>query len=146
MAADNDTNLTVFRRLVEEGFSAGDLSVPDEVIADDFIEHQTGISPANRDGVKAAIAFLHRLAPDFNLTVEALCPDGDLVWGRMTGRGTHAGEGLGEPTGRTWEITIIDVCRFRGGKIVEHWGVPDRFAQMQQLGLLSVGRPAVAPR
>jgi predicted ester cyclase len=30
----------------------------------------------------------------------------------------------------------MDVCRFEGGRIVEHWGVPDRFAQLAQLGLL----------
>jgi predicted SnoaL-like aldol condensation-catalyzing enzyme len=35
-------------------------------------------------------------------------------------------------------LDIMDVCRFRDGLIVEHWGVPDRFSQMQQLGLLAV--------
>jgi predicted ester cyclase len=29
-----------------------------------------------------------------------------------------------------------DGCRFEDGKIVEHWGVPDRFALLAQLGLL----------
>ncbi|MCI0397830.1 MAG: ester cyclase [Chloroflexi bacterium] len=33
-------------------------------------------------------------------------------------------------------ITVFDICRFSDGKIVEHWGVPDRFAVMAQLGLL----------
>ena len=41
------------------------------------------------------------------------------------------------PTGRSFAITVIDVCRFENGKIVEHWGVPDRFHQLAQLGLLS---------
>jgi hypothetical protein len=40
-------------------------------------------------------------------------------------------------------ITVIDVCRFEDGRIVEHWGVPDRFHQMAQLGLLP--RPAAQP-
>jgi hypothetical protein len=30
----------------------------------------------------------------------------------------------------------MDVCRYRDGLMVEHWGVPDRFDQMEQLGLL----------
>jgi predicted SnoaL-like aldol condensation-catalyzing enzyme len=55
---------------------------------------------------------------------------------RATGRGAHTGPGLGEPTGRSWEITVMDVCRYRDGLMVEHWGVPDRFDQMEQLGLL----------
>ena len=54
----------------------------------------------------------------------------------MTSTGTHTGPGLGEPTGRTWRITVFDIGRFEDGKLVEHWGVPDRFTQMAQLGLL----------
>lgn len=128
-------NEAVFRRLIDEGFSKGDVSVVDELMSEHHIEHQDGLG-AGRDGVKGAIAFLHRLAPDFTLTVEALVAQGDTVWGRMTARGTHTGPGLGQPTGRQWKVTVMDVCRFEDGRIVEHWGVPDRFTQMEQLGLL----------
>jgi hypothetical protein len=38
----------------------------------------------------------------------------------MTARGTHTGPGLGRPTGRPFEVTVIDICRFRAGLIVEH--------------------------
>jgi predicted ester cyclase len=122
-----------FRRLVEEGFSRGSLQVVDQLLAADHVEHQDGMAPKDRSGVKNAITFLHRLAPDFSLTVEATAAQGDLVWGRLTGRGTHTGPGIGEPTGRRFQITVMDVCRFRDGLIVEHWGVADRFAQMEQL-------------
>ena len=43
---------------------------------------------------------------------------------------------MGPPNGKAFEITVIDIARFENGKIVEHWGVPDRFAVMAQLGLL----------
>ena len=123
-------------RMVIKAFATGDDSLIDEVVAPDFVEHQFGIDPANAEGMKGAIHFLHRLAPDFNFVVDELVEDGDKVWGRMTGTGTHTGPGLGEPTGRSWDITVFDVCRFKDGKLVEHWGVPDRFAQMAQLGLM----------
>ena len=96
---ERDRNVAAFRRLLEEGFGAGDLAVVDEVVSAQVVEHQFGIAPADRDGVKAAITFLHRLAPDFRIRVEATAADGDLVWGRMTSRGTHTGPGLGAPTG-----------------------------------------------
>lgn len=136
MDANQAANERAFRRLIEDGFGRGDLTVVDEVVAEDCVDHQPAIQPPNRDGVKNAISFLHRLAPDYSLQVETMSVDGDLVWGRMTARGTHTGPGIGQPTGRSWEITVMDVCRFRDGRIVEHWGVPDRFSQLQQLGLI----------
>ena len=31
---------------------------------------------------------------------------------------------------------MIDIARVVGGRIVEHWGVPDRFAMLAQAGVL----------
>jgi predicted SnoaL-like aldol condensation-catalyzing enzyme len=33
-------------------------------------------------------------------------------------------------------IDVVDICRFSNGKLVEHWGVPDRFALLHQIGAL----------
>jgi len=133
---EEERNVTAFHRLIDEGFSRGDLSVVDEVCAEDHIEHQDGFTPPDRQGVKQGIAFLHRLSPDIAVTVEDLMAQGDKVWARLRARGTHSGDILGGPTGRAFDITVMDVCRFRDGRVVEHWGVPDRFAQMQQLGIV----------
>ena len=136
-------NLAAFRRLIDEGFSRGNLAVVDETCAENLIEHQDGFDPPNREGVKRGIAFLHALAPDIRVTVEAIDAIEDRVWARLRARGTHGGRVLGGPTGRPFEITVLDLGRFRDGAIAEHWGVPDRFAQMVQLGLLQLaGQPA----
>jgi len=57
------------------------------------------------------------------------------VWVRMRGRGSDP------RSGKSIAIDVIDVCRFEDGKLVEHWGVPDRFALMHQAGALPP-RPA----
>jgi predicted ester cyclase len=139
-------NVDAFRRLIAEGFSGGDLSVVDEVMAEDHVEHQEGVEPPTREGVKHGIAFLHSLSPDIEVTIEDIAAaGGDKVWARLRARGTHGGEALGGPSGRAFDITVMDVCRFQNGRIVEHWGVPDRLAQMQQLGIIP-GAPAPASR
>ena len=47
------------------------------------------------------------------------------------------------PTGRVGFTEVIDICRIEGGKIVEHWGVPDQLGMMLQLGLIAPpARPA----
>ncbi len=134
----------VFRRVIEEGFSKGDLDALDQCFPPTFEEHQFGLPPT-LEGLKRSIRELRAAFPDLNLTIEDVVMDGDKLWARMTARGTHQGPLMGRPpTGKSFTITVIDVCRFEEGKIVEHWGAPDRFAQMHQLGLLPQARQAAA--
>jgi predicted ester cyclase len=100
-----------------------------------YREHQFGLK-TTLEGMKEDIQYLRAAFPDLHLTIEQSCAAADTVWIRMTARGTNRGPFIGPPTGKPITITVIDVCRFENGKIVEHWGVPDRFAVMAQLGLL----------
>ena len=140
-----EKNIAAFRRIAEEAFSQGKLNVLDEVCAPGLDEHQAGIEPPSVEGLKAAIVSLRGGFPDLQLTVEDVLATGDRVWARLRCRGTHRGTFMGiPPTGRTFETTAIDICRFEGGENVEHWGVPDRLGRMEQLGL--VPPPPMAPR
>jgi len=144
LTREQQVNVAALRRLIEEGFSGGATGVVDEVCAQDLVEHQEGFDPPSREGVKRGISFLHALSPDIEVTMAEVDAVADRVWAWVRARGTHSGAILGGPTGRPFEITVMDVCRFRDGKIVEHWGVADRFAQMMQLGLLQLGPQAAA--
>jgi predicted SnoaL-like aldol condensation-catalyzing enzyme len=61
-----------------EGFGQGDMSVLDEVVAEDFIEHQQGL-PQGREGLKDVIRDLRRAFPDLSYTVVQMVEDGDKV-------------------------------------------------------------------
>jgi predicted ester cyclase len=129
----------VFRRLIEEGFNKGNLEALDDCFPLRYAEHQFNM-PSTREEFKRTIRSLRETFSPFSLTIEDMVADGDKVWARMTGRGTDGKGYKGRPpTGRSFVITVIDVCRFEEGKIVEHWGVPDRFHQLAQLGLLPRG-------
>jgi predicted ester cyclase len=132
------------RRLVDEGFTHGDMGVFDELMAPDVVEHQRG-NPAGVEGTKATVRTLHRWLSGFSLTIEDLVVDGDTVWLRNRARGTHAGSIMGHPaTGRLVEVDVFDVMRFEDGSVVEHWGVADQVGLLGQIGALSApsGRPA----
>jgi predicted ester cyclase len=139
-----DRHESVVRRLIEEGFNGGNLDVCDALTAPVFVEHQNfgpGHAPG-AEGVKAVIASLRSAYSDFRLQIEHLAVDGDLVWLHMTGSGTNDGPFMvNPPTGRTIRIDVFDLIRVVDGRMVEHWGVPDRLGALLQLGLL---RPAVA--
>lgn len=131
-----EQNKAVFRRVIEEGFNNGNLDALDACFAPTYIEHQFDLPPTLEE-FKGSIRFLRDTFAPFSLTIEDMVADGDKVWARMTGRGTDSKGFMGRsPTGRSFAITVMDVCRFEKGKIVEHWGVPDRFHQLAQLGLL----------
>jgi predicted ester cyclase len=135
----------LFRRLIEEGSNAGDLSVADAVTAPDLAEHQEfGPDHApGAEGVRAVISSLRRAFSDFHLQIEDLAVSGDTLWARLTATGTHDGPFMGHPpTGRRMRATVFDVIRVADGRMVEHWGVPDRLSVLYQLEIV----PRPVPR
>ncbi|MCA1673605.1 MAG: ester cyclase [Actinobacteria bacterium] len=57
--------------------------------------------------------------------------------GAVRARGTATGPFFAPPSSRPVDITILDVAQVvDGSSIVEHWGVPDRFAMLAQTGVL----------
>jgi predicted ester cyclase len=133
-------NQADFREVIGEAFSKGNYNVLSAHFDPGFIEHQFGLHPTI-EGMQADIQFLRKAFPDFKLTLEDIVSDGDKVWARMTARGTNLGGFMGPPNGKPFKVTVFDVVRFKDGKIVEHWGSPDRFAMLAQLGLLPQPQP-----
>jgi predicted ester cyclase len=137
----------VFRRLIDQGFTGGDLSVAEELTSPDLVEHQD-FGPdhaAGAEGVRTVISSLRRAFPDFRLEVQALTVAGDTAWARLLATGTHDGPFMGHPpTGRHMRATVFDVVRVADGRMVEHWGVPDRLSVLYQLGILKQPVPRAA--
>jgi predicted ester cyclase len=130
-------NLDLFRLIINRGFNQGDLSVADEVCAEKFSEHEY-LAPTDLSGpenLKVMIQSARREVDGLTLTIEDVVADGDKVWARMVARG------IDPRSGKTITMSVMDVCRFENGLMVEHWGIPDRFALLHQLGLLP-GPPA----
>ena len=131
--------IRVVERMLTEGFATGDTDIVDELCSPDLIEHQFGLSGSGPEAiakVKRAIADVFRAIPDIRFTIGDAAERGDTVWIRAEATGTQTGPFVGPPTGRPVRFTVIDVARVVDGRIVEHWGVPDRFAILVQTGQL----------
>jgi steroid delta-isomerase-like uncharacterized protein len=130
-----EENKKVFGRLIDEGYNQGNLAALDELFASNFSDHQDGINPPSLEGVKNFIKHARTAFPDLSLRIEEMVLVEDKTWSRITARGTHQGVFMGlPPTGKCFEVSRFDVCRFENGKIAEHWGVIDRLNLLQQLG------------
>jgi ketosteroid isomerase-like protein len=136
------SNLELFKAILERGFSRGDLAVADEICAEIFLEHEylarTDVSGSAI--LKAQIEEARNAIANLKLTIEATVETSDTVWART--RATGSDPRSGKPVA----IDVFDVCRFKNGKLVEHWGVPDRFALLHQTGALPRPFPGPKPR
>ncbi len=137
-----ERNKALTQRFYEEVVNRGDLSLVDELLAPDHVEHEllAGVKPG-REGVKQLFAGLREAFPNLKTSVDDLLADGNKVVARVTMSGTQAREFMGIPaTGKSFRITVIDIMKFDDGRITEHWGVSDTGSLIQQLtGVASPG-------
>ena len=127
------------RRFWEEAFNGRDLSLLDELIAADYVNHAA--LPGTPPGPAGQAAVLQRLwaaLPDARFEITHLAADGDVVICIGTMSGTHAGELLGVPaSGRRVEWRMCHLMRFdTDGRAVEHSAIRDDLGLMRQMGAL----------
>ncbi|MEZ5416693.1 MAG: ester cyclase [Vicinamibacterales bacterium] len=115
--------------------SEGRLDVIEEVVAEDFIEHEALPDiDDGRDGLRQLFQSMHQAFADFSITIEQMVAEGDKVFALVTMQGIHRAEFMGIPSkGKPMMVPVADVMRIDGGRIVEHWGVMDSGVLMQQL-------------
>jgi predicted ester cyclase len=133
-----DLNRAVIRRIFDEGFNKRNLSVLDEVIAPEYVNHDMLMSRPGPEGFKEVVRAVLRGFPDIAITIDDVVSDGDRVATRGHFVGTHKGEFMGiPPTGRRVDVSFIDVWRLVDGKAVENW------VRLNTLGLIQVIAPAM---
>ena len=132
------TNKAVLRRFFEEIFNKGHLSVADEIVAIDYVNHTPapGEQPG-REGLKGFVTYLRAAFPDIHFTVDQQVTEGETAVTRLTLTGTQQGEFAGIPaTGKPVNVTAINIHRVSDEQIQEAWINWDALGMMQQLGAI----------
>jgi steroid delta-isomerase-like uncharacterized protein len=128
-----------------ELISTGDFDGFFDLIADDFVEHETGpgLEPT-KAGTRQVFDMLRAGFPDLRFDAEDVLESGDKVVARLRVTGTNTGDFMGIPaSGKSIDIQAIDIVRFGAdGLVHEHWGVMDIMSLMQQIGAVPEGPPA----
>lgn len=127
----------VTRRFYDDLISRGDLELLDELVHDDFIEHEEfpGLPPG-KEGLRTFVTLMRDAFPDLDVAIEDMVAEGDKVASRVRFSGTHRGEFMGiPPTERKIDVAVIDIVQYRDGKASHHWGLTDQMAMMKQLGV-----------
>ncbi|RXZ72762.1 ester cyclase [Agromyces albus] len=133
-----DDNKALVRRFYAE-IDAGNIDAMDELVAEDYLDHNPpfpGLS-AGREGLKEAFLVFLKATPGRHEIDDQLA-EGDKVVTRLTASGRHEGDLPGPlpATGAELRETAVAIHRVEDGKIVEHWSNRDDLGLMQQLGVI----------
>ena len=131
MSADNHTILV--QRYIDEVWNGGQSATL--FFAPHYKRYVTAIAVPLSGAEQQRIMSFQRAFPDLHFSIDDLLADGDRVVFRATMRGTHLGRFRTiVPTGKHVTVAVLDVVRVEQGLFVEHWGGPDPFDLLQQLG------------
>jgi len=132
--ADIEKNKRAVLTLYETVFRSHDFSRLDEIMRDDYIQHNADC-PQGKAGFVQFFEEIFAGIPDFAYTMNRIVAEGDLVMMWSTTTGTHRYEWLGcPPTGNKLKFDVVDVFRLEDGLIAEHWDVADTLTLFTAIG------------
>ena len=133
---DYPTDAIPVHLMLREVWSAGDLALVDELVAEEHVQHDPVFSEPvrGRSALKEAIGRYRTGTPDLRMAVEAMYVDDGTVIARYTATGTHEGELLGvAPTGRPLTADGVYLSHVDDGKLVESTDMWDAFGVLRQI-------------
>ena len=130
-----EDNKQAARRFYQEVINGRNLDAMDELLTPDGVDHTFGSQSAEQ--AKQFFGMVQQAFPDLHAEVHDVIGEGELVAARVTYTGTHQGEFVGIPaTGKQTTISGVDFFRMQDGRQFEHWGGPDMFSLLMQLGVM----------
>jgi predicted ester cyclase len=117
-----ESNVSLVRRLIDEGWNQGRLEVLDELVAEDAVSGPDGPT-FGRQAWKDEIAYFRSMFPDLRFDINDLFGADDRVALRWAATGTDTGGFMGRPpTGRRITSAGVDIYRIADGLLVQAWG------------------------
>ena len=131
-------NKALVRRFYEE-IDKGNIQVLDELVAEDYLDHNPPPFPglgSGREGLKQAFKLFQKATPGYH-RIDDQIAEGDKVVTRLTSFGKHEGDLPGAPrTGNDMQMTSITIHRIANGKLAEKWSEKDMLGLLRQIGVM----------
>jgi steroid delta-isomerase-like uncharacterized protein len=130
-------NIELVRRWVRQGLG-GDAAVAEELLADEYVNHDAGPDdPPGPQVQRDIIVRMHRAFSNLEFVIVDIFAEGDRVVVRDRMIGSNTGPFFGRPaTHKSVDVERITIYRVEGGKLRESWTAMNTFALLQQLGLV----------
>lgn len=134
----SEANKTVVRRIVEEHWNQRNAALVSELFAPTVSLRTPDGTLEGLSGAAALLDAYGTAFPDFRVNLQDLLAEGDRVILQWTFTGTHRGAlGVIPATGRHVDTPPgLAIFRLEHGKVVEGRMVWDKYALLEQLGVL----------
>ena len=130
----SEANKDLVRRFYEAG--TGDLSVMDEIVARDFVDHHwlPGMEPCPESACVWFRDVLGSVFSDMEIKIDFMIAEGDMVDCHFALHAKHTGEFAGiEPKGNPVVVPAISTFRIKDGKLAEAWELFDSGPLLEQM-------------
>jgi predicted SnoaL-like aldol condensation-catalyzing enzyme len=123
--------------VVSMAFANGNQNAIDSVIADDYLDHTSQGDFRGQDSVKSNIARWHTNLTNLKMERIKEFADNDyaVFWMRFTGNSNGK---MGIPAG-PFDMTTVQLVKFRDGKAIEHWNYMDMRDVMSMMSQMRIG-------
>ena len=130
-------NKEVIRRIANM-VNAGEYSGTEELLDEDVVYRSTaGEEVHGRDAMLDLFGSYAEALSDFQIDLEDIVGEGDVIYVQYRQTGTHTGEFWGiEPTNNKTNILITGRVKFQNGKVVEQHDTFDTLELLKQLDAL----------
>ena len=136
--SSQNSNVEHMRLFVEQVQAKGRFELIEALVCPDFRNHT--VEQGRRDdraGIGETVSAMHEAFSGLRIEIVHCVGAGELVATHKVFRGRHTGAWFGvPPSGNTVEFRVMDLVRFRGGQLVEHWAVADAVSLLRQTGAL----------
>lgn len=105
--------------------TSGKIDMLDKYVTQDMIEHDPSPMVNKNNGIEAVKDIFkdyHKIFPDMKAEVHNLAVSGDYLFAYVTFYGTTSEPYMGMPANYKMTMDQVDLVRFKGDKIAEHWG------------------------
>ena len=135
----SEQNKAVVRRLIEDHWNGKKAALVGELLAPTVTLHTPDGELSRLEGASSLLQAYATAFPDFHLSIDEMVSEGDQVVVRYAFTGTHRGPLADIPaTGRRVSVPNGALFfRLAAGKVSEGNFVWDKYALLQQLGVLA---------
>lgn len=122
---------------IKKVWNKADMEIFEQITSEDFTYHLGGQPPRNKIEMRHFVDEVHQAFPDWEVEIQEIITENDVVTVRWAGEVTHQGVFHGiAPTGRKIAVSGINLYKIENDRIAREWEQMDSLGMIKQMGVI----------